>query len=77
MLTYPLIGNYGIPNESLDNHGVSRWFESDAIHASALIVMENCEYPQHWSSNKTLSAWLIEQNVSFPDYHLLFLFLHK
>ncbi|GAI46218.1 unnamed protein product, partial [marine sediment metagenome] len=36
-LTYPLIGNYGVPGEEADE-GLPRHFESDKIHVSALIV---------------------------------------
>ena len=30
-LTYPLIGNYGIPDDSLDELGLPKYFESDRI----------------------------------------------
>jgi len=35
--TYPLIGNYGVPDRERSN-GVSKNFESDSIHVRALIV---------------------------------------
>ncbi|CAK8696829.1 unnamed protein product [Clavelina lepadiformis] len=63
VLTYPLIGNYGIPNEGDDEFGLSRWFESHEIHAAALIVTECCYDPSHWSSKMDLSAWLEKHNV--------------
>lgn len=35
VLTYPLIGNYGVPNEEeLDEFGLKRWFESYRIWAA-------------------------------------------
>lgn len=38
-LTYPMIGNYGVPDRSLrDEFGLAKGFESDKIHASALLV---------------------------------------
>lgn len=38
-LTYPMIGNYGVPDRSLrDEFGLAKHFESDKIHASALLV---------------------------------------
>ena len=38
-LTYPMIGNYGVPDRSLrDEFGLSKGFESHKIHASALLV---------------------------------------
>lgn len=39
VLTYPMVGNYGVPDMSvLDEFGLSKFFESDAIHISALVV---------------------------------------
>ncbi len=35
--TYPLIGNYGVPDGERSN-GVSKNFESDSIHVRGLIV---------------------------------------
>ena len=38
-LTYPLIGNYGIPDEmAVDEHGLPLFFESAKVHPAALIV---------------------------------------
>lgn len=38
-LTYPMIGNYGVPDRKLrDEFGLAKGFESDQIHASALLV---------------------------------------
>lgn len=38
-LTYPMIGNYGVPDRSLrDEFGLAKHFESDKIHAAALLV---------------------------------------
>ena len=34
MLTYPLIGNYGVPEQVTDEHNLSKYFESDKIHAA-------------------------------------------
>ena len=60
--TYPLIGNYGI-SESKDEFGFPTAFESDSIHTTGLIVHELCEEPHHWSSSKTLHAWMKEHGV--------------
>lgn len=38
-LTYPMVGNYGVPDRSLrDEFGLHKHFESDRIHAAALLV---------------------------------------
>ncbi|XP_053949605.1 CAD protein [Anastrepha ludens] len=60
VLTYPLIGNYGVPDEKeLDEHGLPvnfEWFEG--ITVAALVVGEVCESPSHWRTQQTLSRWM-------------------
>jgi len=60
VLTYPLIGNYGIPNVEHDPDGLTRYFESvnGKIHISGLVVSEFCLDASHWQSVMTLSQWL-------------------
>lgn len=39
VLTYPMVGNYGVPTEeALDEHGLPLYFESRKIHIAGLIV---------------------------------------
>ncbi|XP_042188862.1 CAD protein isoform X2 [Callorhinchus milii] len=63
VLTYPLIGNYGIPQDEEDEYGLSKWFESTKIHVAALIVGENSQDPSHWSSVRSLDQWLKEHGI--------------
>ncbi|XP_071393365.1 multifunctional protein CAD isoform X4 [Centroberyx affinis] len=62
-LTYPLVGNYGVPQDGEGEFGLSKWFESSKIHAAALIIGELSENPSHWSSAMSLDLWLKEQGV--------------
>lgn len=62
-LTYPLIGNYGVPKDEDGEFGLSKWFESSRIHAAALVIGELSEEPSHWSSVRSLHQWLQEQGV--------------
>ncbi|KAF1376915.1 hypothetical protein PFLUV_G00216440 [Perca fluviatilis] len=62
-LTYPLVGNYGVPQDEEGEFGLSKWFESSKIHAAALIIGELSESPSHWSSARSLDQWLKEQGV--------------
>ncbi|MFO7923621.1 MAG: glutamine-hydrolyzing carbamoyl-phosphate synthase small subunit [Bacteroidales bacterium] len=62
VLTYPLIGNYGVP-PMLKEEGLLRFFESDRIHIKALIISEYSTESSHWNSWKTLSRWLIENRI--------------
>ena len=61
-LTYPLVGNYGVPGNDLD-FGVPIYFESDRIQTSGLIIQELCTSPHHWASTRTLDKWLADENI--------------
>jgi carbamoyl-phosphate synthase small subunit len=63
VLTYPLIGNYGVPNSEQDELKLQKFFESEKIHANGLIVGEHCEHYSHWNAVKSLSDWLRESDV--------------
>jgi carbamoyl-phosphate synthase small subunit len=55
ILTYPLIGNYGVPDQSL--------WESDNIMVSGLIVSDYIDTPSHFQSRKTLAQWFKDENL--------------
>ncbi|MGQ9538965.1 MAG: glutamine-hydrolyzing carbamoyl-phosphate synthase small subunit [Candidatus Bathycorpusculaceae bacterium] len=61
-LTYPLVGNYGVPQKILEM-GVPKYFESDSIKVSGLVIHELCDKPYHWASEKTLDEWLTIENI--------------
>ena len=42
VLTYPLVGNYGVPAVDLDGYGLPAGFESERIQAAGLVVWEHC-----------------------------------
>ena len=54
LLTYPLIGNYGINDDD---------FESSKLQPTGLIVKEACERPSNWRSTRSLHQLLIERNL--------------
>ncbi|HLW09004.1 MAG TPA: glutamine-hydrolyzing carbamoyl-phosphate synthase small subunit [Fermentimonas sp.] len=62
LLTYPIIGNYGVPAKS-ETNGVSDFFESNSIHASGLIVQDYSNQFSHWNAESSLGDWLKEENV--------------
>jgi len=39
VLTYPLVGNYGVPREDSEND-LYKFFESDRLHISALVISD-------------------------------------
>ena len=63
VLTYPLIGNYGVPGECKDLEGLSKRFESDQIHIKGLIVSEYSENYSHWEAKKSLGEWLKKNQI--------------
>jgi carbamoyl-phosphate synthase small subunit len=64
VLTYPLVGNYGVPDESVkDELGLPKFFESNEIHITGLIVSQYSWEHSHWNAQKSLSDWLKEYNI--------------
>ena len=63
VLTYPLIGNYGIGEPEYDEHGIDKIFESNTIHIKALVVGEYNEKYSHWRGKKSLGDWLKEKDI--------------
>lgn len=62
-LTYPLIGNYGVPSESVEDNALRSLFESNEIHISGLVVSEYCKSPSHWNSQLALREWLKKYKI--------------
>ena len=63
VLTYPLVGNYGVPPFTFEENGLPTFMESDKIHASAIIVSDYCEEYSHWNATESLAAWLKREKV--------------
>ncbi|MBF1455178.1 MAG: glutamine-hydrolyzing carbamoyl-phosphate synthase small subunit [Prevotella nanceiensis] len=63
VLTYPLVGNYGVPPFTFEENGLPTFMESDKIHASAIIVSDYCEEYSHWNAKESLAAWLQREKV--------------
>ena len=66
VLTYPLVGNYGVPDESLEEN-LFRHFESDRLHITGLIVSDYSVEYSHWNAKKSLGDWLKQHDV--PGIH--------
>ena len=62
-VTYPLIGNYGIPPMEVDANGICKTFESEKIHVRGLIISDYSEKYSHWDAIKSLGDWLQEQHI--------------
>ena len=62
VVTYPLIGNYGVPQAGMVN-GLSTFYESEIIHVSGLVISDYSFEYNHWNAQKSLSDWLKEHQV--------------
>ena len=56
--TFPLIGNYGVPDTGNGADGLPLFMESDRIHAKALVVADYSEQYSHWNAKESLASWL-------------------
>ena len=54
VLTYPLVGNYGIN---------LRDYESECVQVAGFVVRELCDYPSHGLSTSTLHEFLASQGI--------------
>jgi carbamoyl-phosphate synthase small subunit len=61
-LTYPLIGNYGVPGKQRE-FGMLKFFESEEIHISGLVISDYSFNFSHWNADQSLSDWLKEYNI--------------
>ncbi|MDR2680536.1 MAG: glutamine-hydrolyzing carbamoyl-phosphate synthase small subunit [Tannerella sp.] len=62
-LTYPLVGNYGVPARTVRPDGISEFMESNRIHADAIIISDYSYQCSHWNSVNSLAEWLKEEGV--------------
>ena len=62
-LTYPLVGNYGVPPFTFGDDQLPTFMESDKIYASAIIVSDYSEEYSHWNACESLAEWLKREHV--------------
>ncbi len=60
--TYPLLGNYGVPPRR-EKDDVSEYYESDHIHARAIIAQDYSYDHSHWQADRSLADWLNEEKI--------------
>lgn len=63
VLTYPLVGNYGVPPFSIEENDLPTFMESEKIHAEAIIVSDYSEEYSHWNAVESLSDWLKREMI--------------
>lgn len=62
-LTYPLVGNYGVPPFTFAENGLPHFMESEKIHAEAIIVSDYSEKYSHWNAVESLGDWLKREQI--------------
>jgi carbamoyl-phosphate synthase small subunit len=62
-MTYPLVGNYGVPSFVKDEYGLPKFFESDKIQVRSLLIHDLSDIASHWSCTRTLDQWLYEEKI--------------
>lgn len=63
VLTYPLIGNYGVPHHTTANNKLGLDFESNRIHIFGLVVSEYSINFSHWKARSNIDNWLKENQI--------------
>ena len=67
VLTYPLIGNYGVPSKGAwptgSRDGLAEHFESDRIHVKGLVVSALSREYSHRSALGSLEDWMARNGV--------------
>jgi len=63
VITFPLVGNYGVPSDEKDAQGILKYFESTKIHVAGLVVSTLSKDYSHHRAVKSLSDWLKEQGI--------------
>ena len=64
VLTYPLVGNYGVPPRTFEGNGLATFMESEKIHAEAIIVSDYSFEYSHWNAVESLGSWLKDEKVA-------------
>ncbi|CAN6673918.1 multifunctional protein Ura2p [Trichomonascus vanleenenianus] len=66
VITFPLVGNYGVPSrEEMDEvvKGLPKYFESNRIHVTGLVIASYTEQYSHYLAKSSLGEWLKEEGI--------------
>ena len=61
VMTYPLVGNYGVPETG--GEPLPKFMESERIHVKGLVVADYSEKYSHWNAKESLSEWLKREKI--------------
>lgn len=63
VITFPLVGNYGVPSRSFNNDNLSTFYESEKIHVEGVIISDYSFEYSHWNATRSLADWLKEEKI--------------
>jgi carbamoyl-phosphate synthase small subunit len=63
VLTYPLVGSYGVPAPRAPGSLLARPYESDRIQPQGLVVQSYVSNYSHHAATRSLGAWLESEGV--------------
>ena len=63
VMTYPMVGNYGVPDATTDANAIELYREHRKICVSGLIVADYSGQYSHWNGALSLSDWLKAEQI--------------
>ncbi len=63
VMTYPMVGNYGVPAPTRDKYGTYKYYESEGCLIRALIVNSYSYDYSHWNAEQSLGDFMAKQGV--------------
>jgi len=63
VMTFPLTGNYGVPDAGMGADRLPLFMESDRIHVKGLVVADYSEQFSHWNAKESLASWLKREKI--------------
>lgn len=63
VMSYPLVGNYGVESERTQSRPLAESFESERIQARALVVSSQITRPSHYRSARSIGQWLAHEKI--------------
>ncbi|MGI0086247.1 MAG: carbamoyl-phosphate synthase domain-containing protein, partial [Nitrososphaerales archaeon] len=61
--TYPLLGNYGVPDYLEDKDNILVNFESSRIQVNGVIANQVADEPSHFQSRRSVGAWMQGEGI--------------
>ena len=63
VLTFPMVGNYGVCPATSDDLSIPHFMESHNVHIAGLVVADYTKIYSHWNAVQSLGQWLTEAGI--------------